>query len=330
MSNILKYIKISGTGSYTPERILKNSDIAKKVETSDEWIYKNLGIRERRIAKDDESTSDMAAKAAIKAIESAKLEPDDIDLIIVATASPDRLAPSTACIVQEKIKAFNAAAFDIAAVCSGFVYGMGIAAEMIAGKSCKNVLVIGADKFSIYTDWEKRNCVFFGDGAGAAVLSYYDDEDTLFCYSLSADGRGKHNFTIKAGGSQHPSSHETINNREHFFSMNGKEVFNTATAVIPVEVGKVLKRADLTIDDVDYMIPHQPSINILKVSAQKLGIPFEKVMTNMDKYANTSGATVPIILDETVKKGKIKRGDIVVFAAVGSGWTWGSIVMKWI
>lgn len=330
MSNIIRSVKICGTGSYTPRKIVTNKELENKVTTSDEWIYSNLGIKERRIAEEGESTSVLAFEAARKAIQDAGLTPDDIDLIIVATSTPDRPAPSTACILQEKLGAFNAAAFDIAAVCSGFIYGFSIGAQFIAAGAYKYVLVIGADTFSNITDWNRRDCVFFGDGAGAAVLTSCDNGEGLINFHLAADGRGRDHFTVLAGGSEMPASHQTVDTGLHHFKMNGGEVFKSATKVLPDAINIVLKNSGLTIDDVDYLIPHQPSINILKVTAEKLGLPFEKVMTNMDRYANTSGGTIPILLDETLKSGKIKKGNIVVFAAVGAGWTWGAAVIKWV
>lgn len=330
MDEIVKSVRIIGTGSYTPEKILTNKEIEEKGLSSDEWIYNNLGIRERHIAADGQATSDLAAEAAKIAIADAGLTSEDIDLIIVATSTPDRPAPSTACIVQEKIEAFNAAAFDIKAVCSGFIYAFSIGAQFVAANSCNYVLVIGVDIFSRITDWNRRDCVFFGDGAGAAILSHCNNGDGLLSFHLAADGRGKDHFTVKAGGSEHPASLETIKKGMHYFTMNGKAVYDTATVVIPESINIALAKANLTVKDIDYLIPHQPSINILKASAEKLGLPFEKVMTNMDKYANTSGATIPIILDETLRAGKIKPGNIIVLSGVGSGWTWGTAIMRWI
>ncbi len=265
----------------------------------------------------------------MKAIESSSLSKDDIDLIIVATSTPDRLAPSTACFVQDKLKAYNAVAFDISAVCSGFLYAMSVGSQFIASGVYDNVLVIGADTFSKITNWNKRDCVFFGDGAGAAILSTANIMEGFLAYRLYSDGRGKYNFTIPAGGSENPATKKTIENKLHYFNMNGKEVFNTAIKVLPEAILQVLKDTGLTVDDIDYMIPHQPSIGILKKTAEIIGLPFEKVMTNMDKYANTSGGTIPILLDELNNKKIIKKGDIILFAAVGAGWTWGASIIKW-
>lgn len=329
MKQFVRSVKIKGTGSHTPETILTNKELERKIPTSDEWIQKTLGIKERRVAEKDEATSDLAAKAGAKAIESAKLTKDDIDLIIVATATPDRLAPSTAAIVQDKLGAYNAVAFDIAAVCSGFMYAMSVASQFIASNVYDNVLVIGADTFSKIIDWERRDAVFFGDGAGAAVLTHGNGGEGFLAFRLYTDGKGKYNFTVPAGGSEIPTSKETVEKGLHYFQMNGRAVYDTATEVLPKAINQVLEDSNLTVEDVRYMIPHQPSIGILKETAKKIGLPFEKVKTNMDKYANTSGGTIPILLDEVYKAGLINKGDIILFAAVGSGWTYGASIIKW-
>ena len=329
-NNIIKSVKIKGTGSYAPERIVTNQELADKLSTTDEWIFENLGIRERHIARDNEFTSDLAVKAAFNALENANLKPEDIDLIIIATATPDRIAPSTACIVQEKLGAINAAAFDVNAVCSGFLYAFAIGSQFIAAGMYQNVMVIGADTFSKITNWEDRSCVFFGDGAGAAILSHTEAGKGLLAVDLYADGTGKFNFTVPAGGSEMPASLDTVSNGLHKFEMNGRAVYETATKVLPEAINKVLERCSLTVNDINFLIPHQPSIKILKKTAELLGLPFEKVKTNMERYANTSGGTIPILLDEVNRSGVIKDGDVLVFAAVGSGWTWGAAAMKWV
>lgn len=329
-NGIIRSVRISGTGSYLPERIVRNQDLEERVPTSDKWIRENLGIRERRVAAPDQATSNLAAEAALRALENAHLSPEDIDLIIVATATPDRLAPSTACIVQEMIGANNAAAFDLAAVCSGFLYGLAVGSQFIAADTYDNVLLIGADTFSRITDWNDRSCVFFGDGAGAVVLTHANEGEGLIAIDLYADGRGKWNFTVPAGGSEMPASLQTVRDGHHHFKMNGRAVYETGTLVLPEAIKRVLKRCSLTIDDIDVLIPHQPSINILKVTSEKLGLPFNKVMINMDRYANTSGGTVPIMLDEANRDGRLKDGTLVAFAAVGSGWTWAAAVMRWV
>lgn len=329
MQQTVRQVKIIGTGSYTPERVLTNEDLEKKVDTNAKWIFENLGIKERHIASDSESTSDLAAKAGIRAIEDAGLSATDIQLIIIATATPDRLAPSTASIVQHKIKAYNAVAFDIAAVCSGFLFGLSIASQFIASHVYNNILVIGADTFSRITNWKKRDCVFFGDGAGAAVLTNADDNEGFLSFRLYTDGRGQYNFTVPAGGSENPATKETIEHEQHYFQMNGKEVFKAATKYLPGAINEVLNDSGLSVNDIDYMIPHQPSINILKKTAELVGLPFEKVQTNMDRYANTSGGTIPILLDEVNKKGLLTPGKHILFAAIGAGWTYGAAIIKW-
>lgn len=330
MRQLIRNVKIVGTGSYTPEKIYTNKYLETILPTSDQWIVENLGIRERRIAKEDEATSDLAANAALAAINNACLKPENIDLIIVATATPDRKAPSTAAIVQDKIKAYNAAAFDLAAVCSGFLFAMSVATQYIASGVYNHVLVIGADKFSSIIDWKRRDAVFFGDGAGAAVLSTTDAVSGFLAYRLYTDSSvNKFGFTIPGGGSEIPLHPNNINDGLGYFQMDGRSVYDSATVVLPKAINQVLEDTGLRIDDIDLMIPHQPSIKILKKTAEVLGLPFEKVMTNMDKYANTSGGSIPILLDETNRSGKIIKGNNILFAAVGSGWTYGAAIIKW-
>jgi 3-oxoacyl-[acyl-carrier-protein] synthase-3 len=329
MKQLVRTVKIIGTGSYVPDGRLTNVQLESLIPTNDEWIQKILGIKERRIARDDQPTSDLAARAGQKAIENAGILSEDIDLIIVATATPDRLAPSTACIVQDKLQAYKAVCFDLAAVCSGFLFAMSTAAQFIASGVYNHVLIIGADTFSKITDWKRRDAVFFGDGAGAAVLTHANPNEGFLAFRLYSDGRGKWNFTVPAGGSEIPLRPENIEKRLQYFQMNGSEVYNTATKVLPQAIRRVLSDTGLSINDVDYMIPHQPSIRILQETAKAIGLPEEKLKTNMDKYANTSGGTIPILLDEVNKQGLLTTGKIVLFAAVGSGWTWGASLIKW-
>jgi 3-oxoacyl-[acyl-carrier-protein] synthase-3 len=296
--------------------------------TNAQWVYENVGIKERRIASEYQATSDLAALAGQRAIDDAGLKNEDIELIIVATSTPDRKAPSTAVFVQHKLKAYNAAAFDLTAVCSGFLFGMSVATQYIASGVYNNVLVIGADTFSRITDWTRRDSIFFGDGAGAVVVTSANITEGFLAYRLYTDtSENMLGFTIPGGGSEIPLSAENMD--QQYFQMNGKAVFNSATFALPKAINQVLEDTGLTIDDIDIMIPHQPSIRILKKTAELIGLPFEKVMTNMDKYANTSGGTIPILLDEVKKAGKLKKGDIVLFAAVGSGWTYGAAIIKW-
>jgi len=323
----MKNAFIRGTGSYAPENVVKN-DFFEAVGSSDEWIYNTLGIKERRIAN-GETTSDLAYKAARRALRNAGLKASDIDLIIVATATPDRQAPSCACFVQEKLKAKNAVAFDLSAVCSGALFSISTGVQFIRSGMYKNVLIIGADTFSKITDWSRRDSVFFGDGAGAIVLSETDEDKGFVDFLLHSDGTGKEHFTVPAGGSEKPASHGTLKSNQHFFYMNGKEVFKTAVKVVPKSIKKLLDNNNYNINDIKFLLPHQPSIGILKTVAQKIGMPFEKVKTNMDRYANTSGGTIPILLDETHRNKEFNRGDLLLFAAVGAGWTWGSALYKW-
>jgi 3-oxoacyl-[acyl-carrier-protein] synthase-3 len=320
-------VYIRGTGSYAPDNVVHN-DFFKSVGSSDEWIFKNLGIRERRIST-GQTSSDLGAAAGQRAIEDAGLTPHDIDLIIVATATPDRPCPSCAAFVQEKLEAWNSVAFDTAAVCSGALFSIATAAQFVRTGMYENVLVVGADTFSIITDWNRRDAVFFGDGAGAMVLSRTTENKGFIDFVLHSDGRGKEHFNVPAGGSERPASIETVNERRHYFQMNGKEVFKTAVDVVPRCIQELLKRNDVAIDDIKCMVPHQPSIRILQEVARKIGMPFEKVKTNMDRYANTSAGTIPILLDELHRAGEFTEGDLVLFAAVGAGWTWGSGLYRW-
>ena len=318
---------IKGTGSYAPSNVFKN-DFFQKVGSNDEWIFKNLGIRERRISE-GETTSDLAFEAGKRAIKAAGLSVENIQLIILATATADRQAPSCACFVQEKLEAFNAVAFDISAVCSGALFATSTAVQYVQSGMYQNVLVIGADTFSTITDWSRRDSVFFGDGAGALVISATTEDKGFVDFSLHTDGRGKEHFTIFAGGSEKPASKETVDQGQHYFQMNGPEVFNTAIDVVPKSIETILSKNKISIDKIKWMLPHQPSVRILKEIAQRVGLPFEKVKTNMDRFANTSGGTIPIVLDETVNAGEIEDGDLLLFAAVGAGWTWGTAIYKW-
>jgi 3-oxoacyl-[acyl-carrier-protein] synthase-3 len=306
-------IGISGTGSAVPPRIITNKQIDEHVEgTSAEWTEKVLGINRRHVVGPalPDPTTTLASLAGLRAIADAKLTPLDIDLIIVATATPDKQAPSTACLVQRELEAWNAAAFDLAAVCTGFLYGMTVAAQFIHSGMYRHVLVIGADTFSKVTDWERRDCVFFGDGAGAVVMSRMPGG--YFVSDLYADGRGAEAFSI-----EHVES----------FEMDGKAVYENATTRLPLAIYRLLESTEYSLDDVNYIVPHQPGIGVLKETARRLCIPFNRIQTNMEEYANTAGATIPLLLDEVSPK--FKAGDLILFAAIGSGWTYGATLMRW-
>lgn len=325
---LIRNVKIIGTGSYVPETVYTNEFLETILPTNSQWVIDNVGIRERRISSSNQTTSDLASIAGQRAIDDAGLKNSDIDLIIVATATPDRKAPSTGAFVQHKLEAFNAAAFDLNAVCSGFLFGMSVASQYIASGVYNNILVIGADTFSKITDWTKRDAIFFGDGAGAAVISSANVTEGFLAYRLYTDtSKDMLGFTIPGGGSEIPLNDSNL--YEQYFQMNGKSVYESATKALPSAINQVLSDTGLSVDDIDIMIPHQPSIRILMKTAELIGLPFEKVMTNMDKYANTSGGTIPILLDEVNKSGRLKKGNIVLFAAVGSGWTYGASIIKW-
>jgi 3-oxoacyl-[acyl-carrier-protein] synthase-3 len=328
MKQVVRNVKIVGTGSYVPDMVYTNEYLETIIPTNSDWVYENVGIKERHIASPTQATSDLAVKAAERAIENAGLSPEDIELIIVATSTPDRKAPSTAAFVQHKLHAINAVAFDINAVCSGFLYGMSVASQYIASGIYDNVLIIGADTFSKITDWSRRDAIFFGDGAGAAIATYCNATEGFLAYRLYTNTQQDMlGFTIPGGGSEMPL---TANNlEEQYFRMNGKQVFNSAIQALPEAINQVLTDTGLSIDDIDMMIPHQPSIRILQKTAEIIGLPFSKVMHNMERYANTSGGTIPILLDELNKSGKLHSGSIILFAAVGSGWTYGASIIKW-
>ncbi|WP_066353304.1 beta-ketoacyl-ACP synthase III [Fervidicola ferrireducens] len=320
---------IIGLGSYTPEKVLTNRDLEKMVETSDEWIRERTGISFRRIADECMATSDLAAKAALEAIEMAGIGPDELDLIIGATVTPDMMFPSTACIVQHKIKASRAAAFDLSAGCTGFIYALTVAAQFVASGMYRNVLVFGAEILSKIVDWQDRNtCVLFGDGAGAAVVSVVESGGILESV-LGADGGGKDLLFIPAGGSKEPASIETVKERKHFIKMNGNEVFKFAVKIMEESTRKVLEKANLTPQEVDLVVPHQANIRIIEAATKRLNISKEKVMVNIDRYGNMSAASIPVALYEAFKARKIKKGDKVVLVGFGAGLTWGANLIEW-
>lgn len=325
-----KAVGIIGIGTYVPEKVMTNKDLESMVETSHEWIVERTGIHERRIASPDMATSDLASKAAQRALDDAGITAEEIDLIIVATATPDMFFPSTACLVQANIKATNAAAFDLAAGCSGFVYGMVTGSQFIKAGLYKKVLVIGAETLSKILDWTDRNtCVLFGDGAGAAVLAETSAGYGILASQLGADGSGGDLLKLPAGGSRNPASAETVSQRMHFVHMSGNEVFKFAVKVMGEAAVKALDDAGLSAVDVDCLIPHQANIRIIQSAAKRLKLPMDKVMVNVNKYGNTSAASIPIALEEAVHSGKIKQGDIVVLVGFGAGLTWASAVIKW-
>lgn len=324
--------RIIGTGSYLPKEVITNFDLEKRIDTTDDWIRSRTGIGQRHIASKDESTSDLAAKAAVKALEMANVNPSEIDLIIVSTLTPDKLMPSTAAIVQKKINAEKAVAFDIEAACAGFVYALAIADQFIKTGFYKKILVIGSEVMSRFLNWDDRNtCVLFGDGAGAALLTAAESDDIgIQNIHLGTNGFVPEEWLdIESGGSAKQASLESITNKEHFIRMNGKEIFKFGSSILVKSTEEVLKSSNLTIKDVDYLIPHQANSRIIKSAARKLGINEDRFIVNIEKCANTSSASIPIALDEAVRNGKIKKNDTLVFTGFGAGLTWGSVLINW-
>lgn len=320
---------ITGMGIYLPSRVLTNSDLEKMVDTTDEWIRTRTGVRERRIAGKGESASDLGSHAALAAIQDAKLAPRDIDLIIVATITPDSFFPSTACMIQNRIGA-ECPAFDLAAACSGFPYALAVAEGFIRSEIYQNVLVIGAEVLSGFIDWKDRaTCVLFGDGAGAAVVSEVEDGHGIKATYLGADGSQGDLLKIPGGGSRIPPSEQSVKEGQHYLKMQGSEIFKLAVRRMEEAVEEVLKRGGLSAKDVDCLIPHQANLRILQAVADRVGIPIEKVFVNVEKYGNMSSASTIVALYEAVKEGKIKKGSNVVLVAFGGGITWASCLIKW-
>ena len=323
---------IEGVGSYVPERILTNEELSKMVNTSDEWISTRSGIGERRIAAENESCSDMAVKAAVAALADAKMTPGDIDLLIVATCTPDTPLPSTACIVQHKLGVpAHTTCFDISAACSGFLYAMEIAYGQLLTNRYKRALIIGAEKLSTIVDWSDRTtCVLFGDAAGAAVLTKVDQPGIgIIGSDLGADGEFADKLMIPAGGSSCPASAQTVEGRLHFIRMNGKEVFKSAVRVMETVCREMMEQHQLTPDQINLVVPHQANIRIIEALAGNLKLPLEKFFINLDRYGNTSSATIPLALDEARRSGRVKPGDLTLLVAFGAGLTYGAALVRW-
>lgn len=320
---------IAGIGSYVPDKVLTNFDLEKIIETSDEWIKTRSGIRERRVSKDNEPTSDLAANAAKRALESAKIKVDEVEAIIVATATPDMLFPSTACLVQHKIGARRIISFDISAGCTGWLYALTIVESFIKN-GYDNILVIGAEELTKITDYTDRStCVLFGDAAGAALVKRTDEKKGILSTYYSADGSYGHLLQQPAGGSRIPASHESVESKLHYLKMEGNEVFKVAVRAMYESAIETLKKVNISSEQVDFLIPHQANIRIIEATAKRLKIPMDKVGINLDKYGNTSAASIPVGLDQAAKAGRIKKGDIILLVAFGAGFTWGGVLVKW-
>ena len=322
---------IAGTGSYVPARILTNADLAAMVDTSDEWIFSRTGIRERRIAAKDEFTSHMATKAAEKALAQASLAAEDLELIIIATITPDTLTPATACYVQQRLGAHRAVAFDISAACSGFLYAMKICKRLISDGAFKNALIIGAEKLSSITNWEDRStCVLFGDGAGAAVLRRSGPgEGAIVATEMGTDGNLTHLLSVPGGGTACPITSSNVNDHLHTLYMQGREVFKVAVNRMKEAAEAVIQRAGWQAEDIACIIPHQANRRIIDAIADRLAVPNERVFVNLEKYGNTSAAAVAIALDEANRTGAFKRGDHIVLVVFGAGLTWAAAAIRW-
>ncbi len=322
----MTYSRILGTGSYLPARALTNADLEKMVDTTDEWIFTRTGIRQRHIAAENETTCDLAEQAAHRAIEAAGIEPDAIDLIIVATTTPDRVFPSTACLLQERLGIHGCPAFDIQAVCTGFVYALGIADKFIRSGSSKYALVIGAETLSRIVDWSDRGtCVLFGDGAGAVIVEASRKLGIISSH-LHADGQYKELLTVPSGISQ---GYDKVRNNQAFVQMQGNEVFKVAVNTLGRIVDETLEASGLQKSDIQWLVPHQANIRIIAATAKKLGISMDHVVVTVDRHGNTSAASIPLAFDQAVRDGRIQRGEIILMEAFGGGFTWGSVLMKY-
>jgi len=325
------HASITAVGMYVPDEIMDNKYFASIVDTNDEWIISRTGIRERRRLEAGAATSDLAARAALDLFKTTSVKPEEIDLIIIATVTPDMFFPSTGCLVQEKIGAKNAWAFDLSAACSGFLFALETGTRFIESGSYKKVLVIGADMMSAITDYTDRNtCILFGDAGSAVLLEPTEDlkygvKDSL----LFVDGSGKEQLNMKGGGSLNPSSHETVDKKWHYMYQDGKTVFKVAVKGMADVSFDIMKKNNLTADDVAYLVPHQANLRIIDATAKRMGISKNKVMINIDKYGNTTAATIPLCLTEYYRAGKIKKGDNLILSAFGAGYTWGAIWLTW-
>lgn len=323
-------VGIIGTGKYVPDRILTNQELEQMVDTNDEWITTRTGIKERRIAAAHQATSDLAYHAAVEALNKAGVAAEEIELIIVATITPDQAFPSTACLIQDRLGARSAAAFDLSAACSGFIYGLASATSMIKSGLYQNALVIGAECLSRITDYTDRNtCILFGDGAGAVVLGEVDKGKGFLSFELGADGAGGDLLKVEAGGSRMPVSQEAIDQKLNCIYMAGRDVFKFAVRIMGSTAEKALEKAGLSKHDADLLVPHQANIRIIQAALERLDMPQEKSVVNLDRYGNVSAASIPLALAEAVEQGKVNSDDILVMVGFGGGLTWGAAVLKW-
>jgi len=326
----MPYAHITGWGMSVPEKILTNDDISKMVETNDTWIQERTGIRERRIAGENETTSSMAVSAAFKALKVANLRPTDLDLVICATSTPDYVFPATACLIQDQLGASKAGAFDLLAACSGFIYGLNMASQAIRSGSVKSVLVVGSETLSRFVNWKDRStCILFGDGAGAFVLQASEKPGGVYSSVLHSDGSGGDLLSLGGGGVPFSAADSVVNEGKRFIQMDGNEVFRFATRVMASATEEVLDAAGLTVEQVQWIVPHQANIRIIKAAARGLKLPMDRFIVNLDKYGNTSTASIPMATVEAVESGQIKLGDKIVFVGFGGGLTWGALTAEW-
>lgn len=324
------YAHITGWGMEVPERVLTNADLAAHVDTTDEWIQSRTGIRERRIASSDQTSASLAVDASLKALDVAQLRPADLDLIIVSTSSPEHIFPATACLVQDRLGAKNAGAFDLLAACSGFIFAMNIATQAIRSGSIRNALVIGTETLSRMVDWNDRGtCILFGDGAGAFVLQAREERGGLVSAVMRSDGSGGDLLSVPAGGSRTPTTVETVTSGKHYIHMNGREVFRFATRVMAQSTEEAVKQAGITLDDIKLFIPHQANYRIIETALRVMSVSMDRCMINVDRYGNTSTASIPIATCEAIQRGRLNPGDKVVFVGFGAGLTWGAAVVEW-
>ena len=323
-------VGIKGMGYYVPENVVSNFDLEKIVDTTDEWIRTRTGIEERRFASPDEATSDLSYKAALKAIEVAKIDKNQIDMIIVATCTPDYIAQGTSCLVQNKLGLTSIPCLDVNAACSGFIYGMSMAYSLVKSKIYKNILVVGAETLSRIIDMQDRNtCVLFGDGAGAVIIGEVEEGYGILGLSLGAEGEDDMILKVPAGGTRKPNNEETIKNRENFLIMKGKEVFKFAVTVLPKVTLDALEQSKLSVNDLSMIFPHQANERIIEAASKRIEFPLEKFYMNLNRFGNTSAASIAIALGEALEKGLVKKGDNIALTGFGAGLTYGSMVMKW-
>jgi len=326
----MPFAHITGWGMSAPDRILTNEDISKFVETNDAWIQERTGIRERHIARNGQSPSTLGVQASLSALKVANLHPRDLDLIICSTSSPENIFPATACLIQDQLGASKAGAFDLLAACSGFIYALNMGAQAIRSGSIKNALIIGSENLSRYIDWKDRNtCILFGDGAGAFVLQASEQPGGVLSAVMHSDGSGGNLLTLPAGGSGYPADEATLPIRNQHIQMDGKEVFRFATRVMASATHEVLACAGLTIDQVQWIVPHQANIRIIEAAARGLKLPMDRFIVNLERYGNTSTASIPIAMVEAVEKGQIKPGEKIVMVGFGAGLTWGALAAEW-